>query len=190
MFFITDIYILLTQTGTIPSKALKLYTKKPFNHISIGLDEDLDGLYSFGRRTLHNPLNGGFVHENINGGVFALFKDTTCSLYKLEVGEAEYKKLLENIEYFNQRKEEYRYNFLGLLTAIFGHPLHREKHYYCTQFVGKLLQTSDIVKFEKDFSLLKPTDFCKLNNFILVYQGILSDYNYKKAPRYSGSASS
>ena len=45
------VYILLTHTGTILSKAIKLYTSHEYTHVSIALDEKLDRLYSFGRRS-------------------------------------------------------------------------------------------------------------------------------------------
>ena len=52
------VYILLTHTGTILSKAIKLYTSHEYTHVSIALDEKLDRLYSFGRINPYNPFIG------------------------------------------------------------------------------------------------------------------------------------
>ena len=58
------IYIVLTDTGTLLSKAIGLYTRKDLNHASIAFDEELKEMYSFGRKQRHNPFVGGFVKEN------------------------------------------------------------------------------------------------------------------------------
>lgn len=165
----------------MPSRTLKLYTKDPYNHISIGFDRNLNVLFSFGRKTLRNPLNGGFIQEGKNKGIYGVFSNTTCCVYKILITDKEFENIKANIDIFNQEKEEYKYNFLGLFTAIFGFPLNRRYHYYCTQFVGKVLSNSKIVEFKKDISFLKPVDFCDLKNSKLIYQGLLSDYEYKNA---------
>ena len=62
------IYIILTHTGTVLSRIIKIYTKDEFSHVSIALDKDLKQMYSFGRLNPYNPFIGGFIHEYINSG--------------------------------------------------------------------------------------------------------------------------
>ena len=50
------IYILLTDTGTLFTNLIKLYTKKPYNHASISFDSKLSEVYSFGRKTARKPI--------------------------------------------------------------------------------------------------------------------------------------
>ena len=78
-----NIYILLTDTGTWFSRMIKCYTKAPYNHASISLDENLEELYSFGRKVYYNPLSGGFVKEGVDRGVFLYKKNTKCIIYKM-----------------------------------------------------------------------------------------------------------
>ena len=59
------VYILLTDTGSLLTKLIKLYTKKPYNHASISFDFELSEVYSFGRKKVENPFHGGFVKEKI-----------------------------------------------------------------------------------------------------------------------------
>ena len=40
------IYIILSNTGTLFSKAIGMYTKKELNHASIAFDEELNEMYS------------------------------------------------------------------------------------------------------------------------------------------------
>ena len=42
-----QIYIVISQTGTILSRILKLVTKAEYNHASISLVPDLNTMYSF-----------------------------------------------------------------------------------------------------------------------------------------------
>ena len=70
-----EIYIVLTHTGTTLSGVVKFYTRKKYTHVSIGLDSELNELYSFGRLNPYNPFKGGFVREDLNNGTFARFKN-------------------------------------------------------------------------------------------------------------------
>lgn len=169
--------MVMTQTGSLLSRTIKLYTKEPYNHVSIGFDKNLDKIYSFGRKNPRNPLFAGFVEEDINDGVYKIFKDTTCRIYKMEISDREYIRLKRKIDLFDRRKDKYKYNLLGLVTLMFGIPLQRKNHYFCSQFVARVLYSSKIVDFEKDFSLVKPNDFDSIENTVLVYEGKLSEYD-------------
>lgn len=81
------IYIVLTYTGTILSKLVKMYTKKEYSHVSIALDEDLKEMYSFGRTYAYCPFIAGFVHEEIDKGTFKRFKKRRLEfiLYKFQM---------------------------------------------------------------------------------------------------------
>jgi len=68
------IYIVLTYTGTILSKVIRVYTRAEYCHVSLSLDKRLRKMYSFGRLNPYNPFIGGFVHEGINVGTFKRFK--------------------------------------------------------------------------------------------------------------------
>ena len=50
------IYILLTNTRSLFSTAIGLYTKQAFNHVSIAIHDDFEQIYSFGRKNPSNPV--------------------------------------------------------------------------------------------------------------------------------------
>ena len=87
------VYIVLTYTGTILSKIVKLYTRKEFSHVSISLDENLDEMYSFGRLHPYNPVWGGFVHENKNKGTYKRFNKTKTRIYSIQVNDEQYESV-------------------------------------------------------------------------------------------------
>lgn len=168
-----EIYIILSNTGTLLSKTIKLYTRAPYNHTSIGFDTELKELYSFGRKNPNNPLPAGFVKENLR---HTFFKNTTCCIYKLSVSHEEYISIREIIEEFKMEKNKYRYSLVGLLGVMFNYPIKREYHYFCSEFVATLLQESGTCYFQKDTGLVKPSDFQCLKNATLIYEGTFLDY--------------
>lgn len=167
------VYLLLTDTGSVLTKTIKLYTKKPYNHASISFDETLTQLYSFGRKKPRNPFMGGFVKENINEG---LFRNATCAVYCLTVQEIDYYRMQLYINEINRHKESYRYNFIGLFAIMINKQLDRDNAFFCSEFVASVLKQCDAVHFNMPLSLIAPHDLQMLENLELVYQGKLRDY--------------
>jgi hypothetical protein len=167
------VYILLTDTGTLLTKLIKLYTKKPYNHASIAFESDLSEVYSFGRKTPRNPFIGGFVKEDMKS---SLFIQADCAIYSFEVTEAQIHLMKYFIQEIEAEKKHYSYNFIGLFGFIFNIPINRKKAFFCSQFVASVLGKGKIIDFEKPLSLIAPNDLQKVSNLQLVYQGRLIDY--------------
>lgn len=167
------IYIILTYTGTILSRIVKIYTRKEYSHVSISLDRDLNQMYSFGRLNPYNPFIGGFVHEGIDRGTFKRFKNTKTKIYSMEIDEEKYEKLEEIIENIQQKKKLYKFNVIGLIAVALNVRIKREKCFYCAEFVKYVLEQSEVVELPE---IIKPDDFNKLNGLNEVYIGKLQDY--------------
>ena len=170
------VYVVMSQTGTVFSRLLKVITQDPYNHVSISLDSELNLMYSFARRKIHYPWIAGFIEETPKGGMFERKPKTECSVYALPVTQEQYHLLLENLSPFLLEPERYRYNFLGLPFIWMGVPFQRKYHYVCSQFVALLLQESGIVDNNRPSSLMRPYDFAKIETAELIYQGKLKDY--------------
>lgn len=168
------IYIILTYTGTILSRIVKIYTKKEYSHVSISLDEDLTKMYSFGRLNPYNPFIGGFVHEGIDIGTFKRFKKTKTKIYSMEIPEEKYEKLEEVIDSIQNRKDLYKFNLIGLIGITLNIKIKREKRFYCAEFVKYVLEQSEVLELP---DLVKPEDFEKITGTSVIYKGILKEYN-------------
>ena len=168
-----NLYILLNDTGTVYTRLIKSYTKKPYNHASISFDPQLVNAYSFGRKKPRNPLIGGFVQENMRSG---LFKHASAAIYSCTVNEDQLQKINAYLQKIEAEKEQYRYNFLGLFGVILNKPINREKAFFCSQFVASVLKECDILDFSKPVSLITPHDIQEVGNFQLVYKGKLADF--------------
>ncbi|PPA68463.1 hypothetical protein [Jeotgalibacillus proteolyticus] len=170
------IYILLTDTGSIFTKAIKRYTRAPYNHSSLALDEELIQLYSFGRKNPNNPLNGGFVHEDVLNGTYRNFPNTTCAVYEISVTDRQYHKINRLISVFKQNDRKMLYNLLGVFGVALKEPFEPIGSYFCSQFVADILHRSDIKLWNKLPALVEPNDFRESNQTTLIYEGPLSLY--------------
>ena len=123
------IYIVLTYTGTILSRIVKVYTRREFSHVSIDLDEDLKEMYSFGRLNAYNPFLGGFVQESVDKGTFKRFKNTKASVYSLMVEDEQYDKVVEVIRDIQNNRLDYNFNIWGLIGVLVHYRVKRERYF-------------------------------------------------------------
>ncbi|KGR87229.1 hypothetical protein [Lysinibacillus odysseyi] len=166
------IYIVLTETGSILSRAIQLYTREIFNHISIAFDAELQEMYSFGRRHENNPLIGGFVQEDVSS---KLLRRANCAIYEYKVSDEQYEKLRMEISHFKQYQEQYKYNFVGLLCVACRIRLKREYAFFCSQFIATLFLRAGITYNICPY-FTKPTDFKNIQGLQLLYRGNLKKY--------------
>lgn len=169
-----NIYILLTDTGTLLSKMIKMYTKAPLNHVSVAFDADLKEIYSFGRRHSVNPFVGGFVKEQVHGSLIrADRRPTLCALYRCSVTSDRYEQIRRRVQQMEESQEQYKYNLLGLFGIPFNLHIERENAYFCSQFVAALFQESGMKLVNKSAALVTPDDFRKSESLQLVFKGDL-----------------
>lgn len=174
------IYIILTHTGTVLSRIIKYYTKDEFSHVSIALDSDLKEMYSFGRLNPYNPFWGSFVHEEINKGTFKRFKRTKAEVYSLFVTDEQYEKAKKIITYFNDNKEKYKFNILGLICVSIHKKIKRKNSFYCAEFVKHVLKVSGVSEVNYLPQIIRPEDFKQIQGLRLEYEGLLRKYKKKK----------
>lgn len=173
-----QIYIVLTHTGTVLSRMIKMYTKGKFSHISIAFDKDLNEMYSFGRLNAYNPFWGGFVHESIYSGTFKRFKNTQTEIYSLNIEDEQFETIKSVIEKFKECKEPYKFNIIGLFAVSINKKIHFKNSFYCSEFVKYLLDKAQI-KANLPY-LAKPEDFKEIEGLTLEYSGKLKEYKNRE----------
>lgn len=167
------IYIVLTDTGTLLSKAIGMYTGKDLNHASIAFDEQLTEMYSFGRKQRHNPFIGGFVKEDAAEGIF---RDATCAIFSYDVNDEEYDRMRRRIRQIEMNKAQYRYNFIGLFGVAVNKGIPRNHAFFCSQFVATVVNEGRIQMFSIAPNLVQPHHFAQVKCLKLIYQGNLQSY--------------
>lgn len=170
-------YVVLSRSHTTVALLVRFFTRKYYSHTSIGLEKDLSTFYSFGRKNPRYLLPAGMIKEGISKGYFAYRPGTKIMVLEGELNNEEYELLKEHLEEFEEKREWYRYNLLGLPLSFLQIPHERKRHYNCSSFVAYLFR--DILEFERHYSLTEPEDFYKFN-FKKIYEGRAGDYTYEK----------
>lgn len=171
-----NIYIILSQSGSIPSRFLKFFTHDQYNHVSISLTPTLETMYSFARLKPNNPFIGGFVEEGKNFGTFKKFSKTVVNVMEFEVTDEKYNAIKYFIDYFKRNKEKFKYNYIGVALAALKLNYRPKHKFYCSQFVKTVLACFNIENSKELPNTIKPIDFLKLNNKKIVYTGLLQSY--------------
>ena len=170
-----NIYLIFSYNGTIFSTVLQKFSRTKYIHVSIGIDDNLKEVYSFGRKFPEWMFPSGFTVEDFDL-VTKIFKNSICQIYKLEISNSDYKKLVSELKKYIDKKNKYKYNIKGLIHIQFNKIYHRDNHFVCSQFVGKLLQDSGIYDFKKDYSVVKPKDITTIDGLEKIYEGKIINY--------------
>lgn len=172
------VYIVISQTGTLLSRFLKLVTKAEYNHASISLVPDLATMYSFGRKNPYNPFWAGFVTESARFGTFKRFSKTRIVVLDIAVSEEQYLAIQRRIQTMLILKKHYHYNYLGLWLAGLRICYRQKRCFYCSEFVKYLLETHDVHGVNQMNPIVQPIHFLSLPTAQQVYTGLLRDYRF------------
>lgn len=170
-----SIYILLTKSGTLLSRAIAVATGAAYTHVSICLEDNLTHFYSFARRGVHLPLPAGLVCEELKKGYWGCHPGIPGTLLMMKVEDNVYARIKHRLDQMNLHAADYRYSLLGILFCGADIAHRRPDHYFCSQFIGELLCESGAVVLPRDASLLHPDDFPALPTAELCFSGTLGE---------------
>lgn len=170
------LYIVISQSGTLPSKMLRAVTGAKYNHVSISLADDLGTMYSFGRRRTYNPFWGGFVMESPHAGTFKRFPDTKIILMSVPITEEQGMRLKARLEKMYEHRLDYHYNYLGLFLAGIHIYKKFKRHYYCSEFVREMLVEFKIDGAKDLPRIIHPMEFEEMASATEIYRGLLRDF--------------
>ena len=159
------IYVLLTQFPGMDSKALRLWTRFPYSHVSLGLEEDMNTFYSF--------VVKGFIVESIARYNRPGRKPFPCELYALDVSQDTYQAVRGNLLTFVNKQASLSYTRLGLILSLIHIPWKLRNRYICSQFVAEMLQRCTAVRLKKHSTLYLPKDFPRLGDLKMIFRGDL-----------------
>ena len=160
------IYILLTQFPGSYSRVIRLWTRFPYTHASLGLEEDLNTFYSF--------VWKGFIVESVRRYNKPGRKPFPCALYALDVPEDTYLAVKELIEGFHNNRANLRYSRLGVVIGlVLRLPFRKKDHYFCSQFVAEVLTRCRCLRMKKHSTVCFPKDFSRNKDLKMVFRGDL-----------------
>lgn len=170
------IFVLLTQFPGFDSKALRWWTRFPYSHVSLGLDEDMNTFYSF--------VVKGFIVEDISRYNKPGRTPFPCELYALEVSEETYLAVKKNMLTFVRKRSRLAYTRLGLILTLINIPWRIKNQYICSHFVAETLQRCAAARLQKDSTLYLPQDFPSLKGLNMIFRGDLLHFSrrFGKSP--------
>lgn len=166
-----NIYIMLTRSNTVVSKAIYTIGNINYTHVSLGIDDKMEHLYSFCRRHPRLPLPAGFNKEDLYQGFYALHKDIPSRLYRITINEEKYNQLVSVLNALELCQRQLKYDLIGLIIAKMNIKHTRHNYRFCSWFIAELLGELQILDFQKDYSLIQPVDFMHLPELELLYEG-------------------
>lgn len=170
------LYILLTRFPDKTSRALSFFAHSYYTHASIGLEEDMNTYYSFVCRGLFSFVCRGFIVEKIDRYNKPERAPLPCRLFVLSVSEKTYARAKRILAEFEAQKKEYRYARFGALMSLLHIPFATAHHYFCSQFVAKVLEGCQAVKLTRRPSRYLPWDLAALPGLSPVFEGNLVEY--------------
>ncbi len=168
-----SIYIILSRSGTLLSHLVYRLTGDPYTHVSLAFDEELGTLYSSSRKNGYTIFPAGPCKEFLNRGLLGQNGQIPCAVYELRVSDDAYWKAYALAE--QMTAQWYHFNIFGLLLCRLNIRLRRRRHFFCSQFVGQVLEDSHSLRLPKDRTLMRPGDFTGLPGLRCLYQGSLQD---------------
>ena len=196
-----NIYIVDSFTNTVPGRIIKWraslkfwnrYDGDCYSHTSLSRDKKLGNMMSLARREINNPLNCGFIKEDIRKDVFALNKDESkIAVMELPVSLEQYKKISNLMDYYWTHRDEYSYNFIGVISMIMsGREIAPKNSFFCSQWVAQVLKDSNVDIFY-DYRNRNPEDippflFYMVLKDKIIYEGPVLEYPYYNDLEYPG----
>lgn len=150
-------------------------TDVEFTHASISFDDNIQPMYSFGRKLALVNLPAGLKKEPLTTGFFKYHKGTDLGIYTLEVSDEGCEKMKQYINSLFEDDQKWRFNILGLILAKQEIELQRNHKMFCSEFVASCLLASGEIDIGKAPSLYHPIDFTKLDNIKCIYKGKITD---------------
>ena len=178
------LYVVLTRTNTMISKAVQLVKKDEYTHAAISLDEELNYMYSFGRKYTYYPFIGRFKQEDINKGLYKFHRNLPIIIIEVEVSKQQYEDAKCLLDHFISHRDQYKYNYRGLLYSSMNKSACYDNRFLCSEFVYYILKESGIIDLKISRNLVRPQSLLNLGGRI-IYQGSIKSLQYRNSHRKS-----
>lgn len=169
------IFIVLSYSGNVFSKAILNFTKGKFSHSALGLDVELNRLYSY------NLSDGGFSLESLER-YKKKNSESNIAVMCAFVSKTDIKKIKTSLDYLIANRNMTRYSITNILGIGLNKDFEFNTAMICSQFVDRILKMVNIDYTHKPSGLVTPNDFYinKSNKIYKIYEGKITEYNPNK----------
>lgn len=167
-----EVYVIFSATPNKVGKFIRIFTAEVYNHISIALGQDLQQMYSFGRRYYHTPFWGGFVKETPSR-YHVENRSAQIIICKLPVKEEQYIQLKEKLTRMETQQDRFLYNHLSAIIYPVRWKLQVKNAYTCVEFCAQILQELGYIDGSKRFYSME--DLIKTLKPYQIYEGAMPE---------------
>lgn len=147
------LYLIITKSKSPSGEAIGLFTNRPYNHVSISFDRELQTIVSYNGGDKPEPP--GLNPEILKG--LTKRNGSAVLVYRLPATRDQKQAILNKVHEINS--EGSAYNLLGLVTKSSYQP----NIMFCSQFAYAMLELAGLNYFEKKPANVQPTDFIELD---------------------------
>lgn len=160
------VYVFFIATEFKTGKAIRLLTRRDYNHVAFSFRPDGGVLYSYARYRYHEPMLSGFGVEYTDR--YALDADRVgLRVCELEVSEQHIERIHARLARYAAVRDSTRYNFLDLLVYPFHRHVRLEYTHTCISFLLELLELGQVHTIGQLENLLAENT---------IFKGLLADY--------------
>lgn len=171
------LFVVLSYSGRGFSRVISKVTKSKFSHASLGLEPELDKLYSYNIQP-----TAGFSIESLN-----IYKKTNSdahlAVFCTFLTKEQIKKVRLSIDQLLSVRDDTKYSFKNILGIGLNVEFESNLSMICSQFVDRMLKMVNIDHTGKPSGLVTPNDFYinRSRDMYLIYDGPIVNYNPNKA---------
>ena len=157
------LYLMVSRTDTNIGRIIRVFSRYPYNHVSLSLDPSLREWVSFGRFRQDTPLYAGFIRETAerylsSGG------DTPIRLFRLEISQEKYFRLQHLFANAGYGSTGLIYNLYDAMASCIHCKVPIPGAYTCLSFACMVL--------EKRYLSIR--ELCEDLRGFMIYEGPLS----------------
>jgi hypothetical protein len=171
----SSVYIVLSQSRTTLSQTVRLLTGDRYTHAALSLDEDLEYMFSFGRRWARNPFVGCFKHESLEDDLYGPCGFLPGAVIQFPVSHEQYVGVTAQLWDFLLDGHKFSYNYFGLIANMMRKGRESHTRFFCSEFVYHILHESGVCDAGKPRYMIRPQDFMELGG-TLIFEGDLKTY--------------
>jgi hypothetical protein len=173
------VYIVLSFSGTLFGKMIRIAKHSTYTHAGLSLDSDLNQIMSF----KYEKESNGFHIENLDT-YSDKSKDAIIQVLALFVDKATRDKLDYIIKDFISNQSKTKYSFKNIWNILIGKEQNNPENLslVCSQFVDVVLKMANIKLTDKPSNLVIPQDFVEISNnpkIYKIYEGKVLGYKEK-----------
>lgn len=170
-----SVFVVLSRSSTVLSRTIRLATGDRYTHAALALDEDLDLMFSFGRRRARNPFVGCFKRERLDDEVYRSMDALPGLVLEVPATVAQREAVGAEVGRFLLDGHTYSYNTPGLLRGLVGRGTEDGNRYFCSEFVYHVLRHAGICDLGVPRWEVRPQTLRDVPGTIL-FEGDLKEY--------------